>query len=153
MNQPSPAQQLLKQTLTTAKQAFYAVVAFSFCINLLMLAAPIYMLQVFDRVLSSRSTDTLLLLTMIIGLAILTMAALEAVRSHIMVKIGVWLDKQLAGTVLTGSIVTPLLTGRNPSVQGLRDLATFRGFLSGNEIFPFASCPPTGRRALPGITR
>ena len=69
-----------------------------------MLAAPVYMLQVFDRVLSSRSTDTLLLLTLIIGVAMLAMAGLEAVRGNIMAKVGAWLDKRLAGTVLAGGI-------------------------------------------------
>jgi len=135
------SQQLLGETLTAISRAFYAVVLFSLCINVLMLAAPVYMLQVFDRVLSSRSTDTLLLLTLIIGFAILTMAGLDAVRGNIMAKVGAWLEKRLAGTVLKGSIALPLKTGRDPSVQGLRDLQALRTFLSSNEVFPFLDSP------------
>ena len=82
MSTLTPTQKLLKETFDTARKGLYIVVLFSFCINFLMLAAPIYMLQIFDRVLSSRSTDTLLLLTVIIGIAILTMASLEAQPAH-----------------------------------------------------------------------
>jgi PrtD family type I secretion system ABC transporter len=141
MEKVTPTRTLFKETLDTARRGLYTVVLFSMCINLLMLAAPIYMLQIFDRVLSSRSTDTLLLLTVIIGIAILTMASLEAVRSNIMVRISSWLDRKLAGTVLTGSIALPLKTGQDPTIQGLRDLGVFRTFLSGNEIFPFLDSP------------
>lgn len=106
-----------------------------------MLAAPIYMLQVFDRVLSSGSTDTLFLLTVIIGIAILAMASLDAVRNNIMIRISSWLDRKLSGTILVGSIALPLKTGKDPSVQGLRDLNAVRSFLSGNESFPFFDAP------------
>lgn len=132
---------LLKDTLHKVRKSMYVVVLFSVCINILMLASPMYMLQIFDRVLSSRSTDTLMLLTVIIGLAVLTMASLEAVRSNIMVRISSWLDRKLAGPVLTGSIALPLKTGQDPSIQGLRDLGVVRSFLSGNEIFPFLDSP------------
>ena len=135
------SEQLLHDTLTSVRGVFYVVAAFSLGINLLMLAAPVYMLQVFDRVLSSRSTDTLLLLTLIIGTAILAMAALEAVRGNIMAKLGAWLDKRLAGTVLAGSIAVPLKTGRDPSMQGLRDLHSLRTFLAGHEVLPFLDSP------------
>ncbi|HEY3518418.1 MAG TPA: type I secretion system permease/ATPase [Gammaproteobacteria bacterium] len=134
-------QQLLTGTLAAIRGVFFVVVLFSLCINVLMLAAPIYMMQVFDRVLSSRSTDTLLLLTLIIGVALIAMAGLDAVRGNIMAKVGAWLDKRLAGTVLAGSIAVPLKTGRDPSMQGLRDLHTLRTFLSGHEVLPFLDSP------------
>jgi ATP-binding cassette subfamily B protein/ATP-binding cassette subfamily C protein len=134
-------QQLLKETLAGVRGVFLVVVLFSLCINVLMLAAPIYMLQVFDRVLSSRSTDTLLLLTLIIGAALVAMAGLDAVRGNVLAKVGAWLDKRLAGAVLAGSIAAPLKTGRDPSMQGLRDLHTLRAFLSGHEVLPFLDSP------------
>ena len=117
-------QQLLTETLAAIRGVFLVVVLFSLCINVLMLAAPVYMMQVFDRVLSSRSTDTLMLLTLIIGMALIAMAGLDAVRGNIMAKVGAWLDKRLAGTVLAGSIAVPLKTGRISSslVLSLRHL-------------------------------
>ena len=81
-----PAKSSLKETLVSARQAFLAVLVFSMCINFLMLAAPIHMLQIFDRVLSSRSTDTLLLLSLITVVAILTLALLDGIRSNIMME-------------------------------------------------------------------
>ena len=134
-------QQLLEETLAAVRSVFLVVLLFSLCINVLMLAAPIYMLQVFDRVLSSRSTDTLLLLTLIICTALVAMTGLDAVRGNIMAKVGAWLDKRLAGTVLAGSISVPLKTGRDPSMQGLRDLHSLRAFLSGHEVLPFLDSP------------
>jgi PrtD family type I secretion system ABC transporter len=143
VNEITPAQKLLEETIYVARKGFYVVVLFSLCINVLMLAVPVYMLQIFDRVLSSRSTDTLVLLSIIIVFAILTLASLEAVRSNVMVRIGSWIDKRLAGTILMASISLPLKSGKDPSVQSLRDLHTFRSFLSGSEIFSFLDSPWT----------
>ncbi len=137
------AQLLFRETLFEARKGLYVVIFFSMCINFLMLAAPIYMLQIFDRVLSSRSVDTLILLSVIIIFAILIMAILEAVRSNIMIKTGSWIVRRLADTLLVGSITLPLKTGRDPSAQALRDLNIFRSFLCGSEIFSFLDSPWT----------
>jgi PrtD family type I secretion system ABC transporter len=134
---------LLKGALAACAGGFFAVVFFSLCINLLMLVTPLYMLQIFDRVLSSRSTDTLLFLTLIAGIALMTLALLEAVRNSVMVRLGSWLDRRLSGAVLSGSVVATLKHGRDPSIQGLRDLSTFRTFLTGPAIFPILDAPWT----------
>ena len=76
---------VLKQALSACRGGFAAVVVFSLFINVLMLTAPLYMLQIFDRVIVSRSEDTLLYLTLIAGVALLTLAALEITRTRIMV--------------------------------------------------------------------
>ncbi len=138
-----PTNPLLGEALSACRGAFTGVVLFSLCINVLMLAAPLYMLQLFDRVLSSRSTDTLILLTVIAVGAILTLAALEVVRTNVMVGISTWLDRRLGGAVLTGSVTATLRQGKDPSVQGLRDLSTFRMFLTGPGIFPILDAPWT----------
>ena len=70
----------LREALDACRGGFVAIAIFSMCINLLMLTAPLYMLQLFDRVLASRSGDTLVLLTIIAAVAILTLALLDAVR-------------------------------------------------------------------------
>ena len=131
----------LTRALRSARGGFLWVLVFSLFVNLLMLTAPLYMLQLFDRVLSSRSTDTLLLLTVIAGAAILAMAVLEGVRHSVMVRISAWLDKKLAGAVLTASVVGTLRQVQDPSVQGLRDLSTLRGFFTGPAIFPILDAP------------
>jgi PrtD family type I secretion system ABC transporter len=122
---------------------FLAVVLFSLCINLLMLTVPLYMLQLFDRVLGSGSIDTLLLLTTITGVALLTLAALEAVRGQVLLRMSTWLDTRLGGQLLATSIGATLRRNQAPSVQALRDLSTFRGFLTGPAIFPVLDAPWT----------
>ena len=87
---------MLKEALGICRNGFVVVVVFSLFINLLMLTAPLYMLQMFDRVLSSRSTDTLVLLTVIADVALLVYAILEAVRGQVMIRIGSWLGSRTA---------------------------------------------------------
>ncbi len=134
-------QPLLARTMASCRKGMLAVAGFSLFINLLMLTAPLYMLQVFDRVIAGRSTDTLLYLTLIAALALVALGALEAVRNGVMVALGGWLDRRLGGAALEASVAAGL--HRNPSVQGLRDLAVFRGFLTGPSVFPILDAPWT----------
>ena len=134
---------ILKDALAACRGGSAAVVLFSFAINLLLLTIPLYMLQLFDRVLTSRSEDTLMALSVAAGGAILTLAALEAVRSFVMVRLSNWLDTRLGGEILGSSVINGLARGGEASVQGLRDLLTFRTFLTGPAIFPFLDAPWT----------
>jgi ATP-binding cassette subfamily B protein/ATP-binding cassette subfamily C protein len=137
------AKPVLAEALDVCRRAFTAVILFSLGINLLMLTAPLYMLQTYDRVLTSRSIETLVLLTAMALFALLVYAILEAVRGHILAKIGTWLDRRLGGPLLTGSVAFALRANREPSVQALRDLGTFRTFLAGPAIFPLLDAPWT----------
>ena len=130
----------LREAFTACRGGFYAVGLFSLFINLLMLVTPLYMLQLFDRVLSSRSTDTLMVLTIIAVLALLTMAGLMVVRGRILVWIGTWIDQRIGGSVLAAGIEGTVI-GQEPSVQGLRDVSTVRTFLTGAGIFPLMDAP------------
>src|SRR5438874_11787306 len=80
---------------------FYAGL-FSLVINLLLLAPPLYMLQVFDRVLTSRSEETLLLLTLAATTALLMMAFLDVLRARLLAAAGAALDRSLGPKVLDG---------------------------------------------------
>nr|WP_277348866.1 type I secretion system permease/ATPase [Sneathiella limimaris] len=127
--------------MAKCRRVFIVIAIFGLCINLLMLTAPLYMMQVFDRVISSQNTDTLIMLMLIAIGALLTMAALEAVRTYVMVRLSGWLDRRLGGVALTASIYATLKQGEDANVQGLRDLATFRSFLTGAGIFPILDAP------------
>ena len=131
----------LEKTIDACQRAFIALAAFSALVNLLMLTAPLFMLQVFDRVLTSRSTDTLLALSFIAGAALLTLAALDGVRNIALVKVSGWLDARLGGSVLESSLDGTLRGSADPTVQGLRDLSTFRGFIAGPSMFPIMDAP------------
>ena len=117
------------------------VVAFvSAVINLLMLASPIYMLQVFDRVLSSGSVETLVSLTVIVGVAFLVLGMLESVRSRLFARYAAWVEDRLGPEVLRASI--DLRRSGQPQAPGsFRDLGRLRGFFSGQGIQPLFDAP------------
>ena len=95
---------------------------FSLAINLLLLAPPLYMLQVFDRVLSSRSGETLLVLSAVAIGALVLMALLDVLRARLLAAAGVALDRRLGPLMLDGLVARAARRGRRIS-NGLRDVA------------------------------
>jgi PrtD family type I secretion system ABC transporter len=112
---------------------------FSFATNLLLLVTSIYMLQVFDRVLSSGSLDTLLWLTIVAVFAIAVYGVLELARRRLLSRTGAWLDTQLAGPVIRRSVDARLSGVR--SEAGLADVQAMKSFLSGDAILAFLDAP------------
>jgi len=110
---------------------------FSFVINALVLTVPVYMIQVFDRVMTSRSLDTLLVLTIAALMAFAVMAVLDIIRSRMLVRIGVWLDVTLGRPLLAEAFGGE----RGGSAQAVRDLAQVRGFLTGPGVFALLDAP------------
>lgn len=131
----------LTSSIKALKKGFLVVVVFSFGVNLLMLATPLYMLQVYDRVLTSRSIDTLFWLSVVVIIALLTMALLEGARTGLMVRLSNWLEASLSGPLLTSSVFNHLRLGTEANVQGLRDLTTFKNYFTGPGIFPVMDLP------------
>ena len=129
------------KALRACRGAFAIIMAFSLAINLLTLATPLYMMQVFDRVLSSRSGDTLVMLTLITVLAIAVLALLEAIRGQMLVRVGNWLDDRLGPTVFSGALRAALRSDPGRAAQGLRDLGTMRGFIAGPSVTPLLDAP------------
>jgi ABC-type protease/lipase transport system fused ATPase/permease subunit len=87
---PSHRSSAIQDTLLRCRRQFLAVGLFSLCVNVLMLTSSLYMMQVYDRVLASGSTETLVLLTVIALGALGVMAALDAVRSRVLGRLGTW---------------------------------------------------------------
>ncbi len=131
---------LLAGIVATCRRGLLAAALFSLGVNLLMLAVPLYMLQLFDRVLMSRSIDTLLMLSLIAGGALVTYALLDAVRGLLIARLGGWVERKLGGYVLAAHIATAAERG-SVSVQGLRDLALIRTFLTGLGMVPLLDAP------------
>ena len=138
LEKPEP---VLEQARRACSGAFAAIIAFSLCINILMLTSSIYMMQVFDRVLVSRSSETLLLLTLIAVFALCAMAALDIIRTRVMQKIGSWLDDQVSPIVLGMSITVGLSRGGRKTPEKLRDLAEIKAFMSGPSVIPILDAP------------
>jgi ATP-binding cassette, subfamily C, bacterial exporter for protease/lipase len=108
---------------------------------LMMLVPSLYMLQVYDRVLSSRNETTLLLITIMIVAAFIIMSALEFVRSFVLIRIASQLDMKLNQRVYTASFEQNLKRAGGNAGQALQDLTTVRQFLSGNALFAFFDAP------------
>src|SRR5204862_8051025 len=96
--------------------------SFSFAINLLLLASPLYMLQVFDRVLTSRSNETLVMLTVGTAVALIASSALDVVRSYLLAAVGRVLDRMLGPKVLDGLLGEAARLGTREHAHALRDV-------------------------------
>jgi ATP-binding cassette subfamily C protein/ATP-binding cassette subfamily C exporter for protease/lipase/ATP-binding cassette subfamily C protein EexD len=118
------------------------VAGLSLFLNLLALASPLYMFQVFDRVLASGRVETLVALTAVAAFALVCLGALEVIRSRSLARISTWLDRALARIVLKAS-VGEALAGRPIGAQAMNDLAQLRGFISSQGICPIFDAPWT----------
>ncbi len=131
----------LKEALFSERKSFIQVGVFSLFINLILLVPPLYMLQVYDRVLASRSHETLLLLTLVLGWMFVTLGLLEYVRSRMLVRLGSRLDHLLHGRIYRAVMKGALRNPGEASDRPLQDLAKVRQFISGNAPFAFFDSP------------
>jgi len=140
-----PAQQISKSELAIAlgmcRSAFASAAAFSIFINMLVLVPSIYMLQIYDRVLSSRNETTLWVMTLVCVALIGVYAGLETVRSQILVRIGSRIDQLLGGRVFSAIFKIAVLRPSGGSSQSLRDLDVVREFLTGQGLFALFDAP------------
>lgn len=116
--------------LRAVGRAYWPVALFSTGVNLLGLTVPIFLMLVFDRVLSSHNLDTLALLTLMAGASVLTLALLDFARALIGTRLGAWLEGRAAPEAFERSVAAGL-AGDEAAAQPLRDLATIRNFLGG----------------------
>ncbi|MDO8334341.1 MAG: type I secretion system permease/ATPase [Nitrosomonas sp.] len=129
------------QVLASFKKTFRNIGVFSAVINMLMLMPAIYMLQLYDSVLTSRNEMTLLMLTLIMLGAYSFMGALEYVRSFVLIRVGAQLDMKLNKRVYTAAFEQSLKQGDGNAGQALKDLTNLRQFLTGNALFAFFDAP------------
>lgn len=127
--------------LTSFKKTFRNIGVFSAVINMLMLMPAIYMLQLYDSVLTSRNEMTLLMLTLIMLGAYVFMGALEYVRTFVLIRVGAQLDMKLNRRVYTAAFEASLKHGDTNAGQALKDLTNIRQFLTGNALFAFFDAP------------
>lgn len=121
----------LRKARASQAPLFWAVALFSAFVNLLMLTGPIFMLQVYDRVLGSRSEETLLALFFLVVFLFAMMGLLDAVRARVMARLSARFQTVLEARVFRASIArAALLPGDTPAALGLRDLESIRQLLS-----------------------
>lgn len=130
----------LASVMGRCRSAFLAVLAFSFGVNILMLASPIYMMQIFDRVVPTANTDTLLVLTAMALIALIVLGLLDEVRSRMLIRVGDWVERAFSPEVVASGVRVASASAQ-PSAQGLRDLAAVRQFVGSPAILPLIDAP------------
>jgi PrtD family type I secretion system ABC transporter len=132
----------LNLSVAAARSALIPAGIFSLFINMLVLVSPLYMLQVYDRVLGSRNLMTLLLLTLIAVFLYLVYGSLEALRSRVLVRGGARFENVLR-TPLFESTFAAMLGRKSDTgeTQPFRDADTVREFITGSTMLAFFDLP------------
>jgi ATP-binding cassette subfamily C protein/ATP-binding cassette subfamily C exporter for protease/lipase/ATP-binding cassette subfamily C protein EexD len=127
------APRTLKEVLRPISFALISTAAFSIGINILMLVSPLYLMQVFDRVISSAHLNTLFWLTVVAVGCVAVYGLLDIVRGRMLSKIGIWLECNVTDRLIRAGMVSARSGDKNSS-QPLHDLAQVRSFLSGPAV-------------------
>src|SRR3984893_1620153 len=129
---PGSARSELTIALSSCRGAFVGIGFISAMSNVLMLTGALFMLEIYDRVLPSRSVPTLVGLATLVGGLYVAQGILDLIRGRILVRIGGSLDEALSGRIYSTILKLPLLIGyQKDGLLPLRDLDSVRSFLSG----------------------
>jgi ATP-binding cassette subfamily C protein len=136
-------QRIAKSFASQAWPAFAFVGVLSCIINILYLTGSIFMLQVYDRVIPSRSLPTLVALFAVVAGLFLFQALLDLIRSRIFVRLGLLFDETMRQPVFDAVVRLPLTVARSngDGLQPLRDVSTIRGFFAGGGPVVFLDLP------------
>ncbi len=130
----------LSAGISAVRRNLIAVMVFTLATNILILAIPIYLFQISDRVLTSRSVDTLVMLTVVIVGAIFLYALLDAVRRFILMRTAVEVAVQMGAPILSAA-ARAALHSNGREYQTLGDLQTLRSFLTSGTLMSFLDVP------------
>ena len=134
---------MLERAMAKMRGIFVTVGAFSLFANLAMLIGPLYMLQVYDRVLTSQSKDTLIMLSVLAAVLLGLSAVVEIARSRLLVRAGANLDEALSAPLFARALSRPLTERQTTPSQPLRDLEQLRSFLTGTGLLALLDAPWT----------
>ena len=134
----------IRAALSESRRLFVSVGLFSIFVNILMLTGPLFMLQVYDRVLTSRSEATLVTLIGIVAFLFLMMGILDHARGRVLARAGARLQARLDSRVLRAILTRAIVPAeRARPATGVRDLEAIQHFLSGSGPFAFFDAPWT----------
>lgn len=132
----------LQEAIRLCRGTFIWAAGFSMVINFLMITPSIYMLQLYDRVVTTNNLNTLFMLSLFMMGAFMVLGALEWVRGQILVRVSVRLESLLNQRLFQVAFKSSLANyGNRASSQPLEDLTGLRQFLSGNGLFAFFDTP------------
>ena len=133
----------MQEFLRSCRYFFGYAFFFSMFVNVLQLTFSIYMLQVYDKVLTSYNLSTLAVITIAAVIALVVLALLEWIRSRLLVRAGIEFDRMLSLPVLNENLksATGPAGGSSAKQGSLRDVQMLRNFLGGNAVFAFFDVP------------
>ena len=129
-----PSQGILKDTLGACVSGVLWAAFFGLFVNAFQLVVPLYMLQVYDRVINSQSMDTLTMLTLLALACLLFLACIDIVRARVFIVIGEMLAHRLSVPTLQAAMIRALKESSTQSSQSMRDLHELRQFVTGGPI-------------------
>lgn len=131
----------LIRLLVPFKRQLLMIAGLSLITNLMMLVPTIYMLQLYDRVMLSRNTLTLIAVTLMVSFLLMMMALSEWLRSAVAIKSGVRFDQLYGGKIFSMAFSRSLNASKTSANQALSDLTMVRQFVTGNGLFAFFDTP------------
>ncbi|MDZ5761604.1 type I secretion system permease/ATPase [Lyticum sinuosum] len=131
----------LQSTLLACRIIIVYILLFGFILNILMLAAPIYSMQVLDRVLSSGNINTLIGLTIVIILAFILTAGIQGARSFALNRMGIWFEKQMSELLFRNSVKMSSTIKGSANSQQLRDLQIIKSFIISQSVIIIMDLP------------
>lgn len=120
---------LFSRTLKRCVGGLAAAAVFGIVVNILYLTVPIYTIEIYDRVLSSRSLDTLAMLTLLCGVTLIFLAVLEYLRARVFMVVGEQVSQRLSTATLEAAVQASLKKPQAGSSQAMRDLQDLRQFM------------------------
>ena len=129
------------QSWSSLRGGFVAIALFSFVLNLLMLAGPLYMLQVYDRVLTSQNMDTLIALTVLLAGVLVVTGCLDFVRMRILSRLGARFELRVGKPILEAAMRRRVHGKSNEGATLVDDVNGFRDFISGNTLVALFDAP------------
>jgi ATP-binding cassette, subfamily C, bacterial len=133
-------QQVISGGLATARRKFVIIAIFSLCANLLLLSMPVYLFQLSDRVYTSRSLDTLIMLSVVVVGAVGAYVFLDVIRRVILTRVAVETESRLGAPVLSAA-AKAAQGGISRDFQTLGDLQQLRAFITGPVILMMLDAP------------
>ncbi len=133
----------LAEARNESRKLFWMAFLFSIFVNLLMLTGPLYMLQVYDRVLGSRSEETLIALSMLVAFLYAMMGMLDYARGRVMARVGARFQDKLDRRVFSAMLRKSAVGAKDDTKTGLRDLEAVQTLLSSPALLALFDMPWT----------
>ncbi|WP_170350055.1 type I secretion system permease/ATPase [Ruegeria atlantica] len=131
----------VKTAWGSLRKGFVAVAIFSLFLNLLMLAGPLYMLQVYDRVLTSQNIDTLIALSVLLAGVFIVIACLDLMRMRILGRLAARFELSVGAPVLSAAMRRRVQGEAEAGENLVEDVNGFREFISGTTLTAFFDAP------------